>query len=326
MSTASTTPEKSKVVAEVERLGFGYTEVAQYDLEQLPASDSRKKIQVREDVHYVPREAVERYAQQMHYSQFPPIVVTSDNYLVDGNTRVAATRKNKMKFFPAIVLDVEWDDSTGKEKGMVHALAATLNSAAGTPLTKRERNAQAEKFVNLGWKNDEIVRALGLKPSSISGVRREIDATEKLQRVGLETNGALKGASLRALGSRNALALNSGPFKELALLAADAGLNMGEINAISKEVKTLDSDELQSKRLAELRTEMGDRIVEKRLTGKSKPPRSRQLRQHLGFVTAYAGREQELLETDPKVSKQHYDTIAKAVKVLSAVLEMQRTP
>jgi hypothetical protein len=40
-------------------------------------------------------------------------------------------------------------------------------------------------------------------------------------------------------------------------------------------------------------------------------------------VTKFAGREQELLETDPKVHATHVDALTSAIAVLTEVLRMQ---
>jgi ParB-like chromosome segregation protein Spo0J len=318
---ASTTHEQSKAIIEIERLGFGYAEVAQFDLGRL---DTTRRIQVRESTHYAPKEAVERYAVQMAHSEFPPVVITADDYIVDGNTRVGAALMRGVKFFPAYVLDVPFKGGSEKQANELHALAATLNAQNGTPLTAKEARLQAEKLVALGWKIEQIGRAIGLKASSVSAVKREIEAAAKLKKVGLDPNGSMRGASLRALGSKDAIGLNDIPFKELARLATDASLNMGEIHSVAKEVKQLGSDTTQVDKITALRTEMGDRIRERELTGSAKPPRARQLRQHLGYVINHEGSESELVETDPKVAGQHLEVLERAIKVLVSVLEMQR--
>jgi hypothetical protein len=327
MPTATASPERSKTVVEIERLGFKYTEVAQFDVTRLGADKkarAARRVQVRESAHYAPRESIERYAVQMAHSEFPPIVVTTDDYIVDGNTRIEATLLRDNKFFPAFVLDVPYRGGSEKQANELHALAATLNSMNGTPLTAKEVRIQAKAFIQLGWKAEQIARAIGVKPSSVTAVKKEIDAAAKLQRVGMDPNGSLRGASLRALGAKDALTLNDVPFKELAKLSADAGLNMSEIASTAKEIKAIGSDTGQVDKLAALRTELGDRIREHKLTGSTKPPKGRQLRQHLGFVLNYEGRESELIETDPNVVGQHYAAIEKAIKILTALLEAQR--
>jgi hypothetical protein len=311
---------KTAAVTEIERLGFKFEEVADYDLTQL---SPERRVQVRETMHYAPKDAVEKYAIMMGETSFPPVIVTRDAWIVDGNTRVGAKLKRKEKFFPALVLDVSWDGGTEKQKDDLLILAATLNSMHGLPLTPKEVRQVTAIFIERGFKSEQIARAIGLKPSSIAAVKKEIDAAKKLDRVGLGSNGELRGASLRALGAKNVLVLNDVPFKELAQLAADAGLNSGEIVSVAKAAKETGSDSEQVEVIQAERLELGDRIREHSLTGSGKPPVSRQLRQHLGFVTKFSGREQELIETDPKVTATHAEAVRNAVNVLNVLLEAQ---
>jgi hypothetical protein len=321
MAATSTAQAESTAITEIERLGFKWTEVAQYDLTRVSVE---QRVQVREPRHYAPKESVERYAIQMAHSVFPPIVVTADDWIVDGNTRVGAALRRDTKFFPAIVLGIAWGGASTKQRDELYALAATLNAQNGVPLTARETREVTARFVALGWKAEQIGRAIGVRASGVTAVKKEIDAATKLRHVGLDPNGSLNGASLRALGTKEALGLNDLPYKELAKIAADAGLNASEIVTAAKEARAAGSDTGAAEVLTALRTEMGDRIREQSLTGHAKPPVSRQLRQHLGFVTKFAGREQELIETDPKVSPTHLETLENAVRVLTAVIGMQR--
>jgi hypothetical protein len=323
MAPPSTTQTKANpAIVEIERLGFGWTEVADFDLTRIDRQ--ARSVQVREFVHYAPKDAVERYATQMGETAFPPIIVTADDWIVDGNTRVEAKLLRKEKFSPAIVLDVKWAGASHKQQNLLHALAATLNAMNGTPLTAQETRKAAARLVELGWKIEQIARAIGLAPGSVTAVKKEIEAAAKLERVGMDPNGSLKGASLRALGAKDVVGLNDIPFRELAKLSADAGLNASEITSTAKEAKATGSDTAAVDLLTKLRTEHGDRIRERELTGVGKPPVARQLRQHLGYVTKFAGREQELIETDPKVSAKHVETLENAIAVLNAVLEMQK--
>lgn len=321
MANTSATQTKPSAVVEIERLGFGWTEVAQFDLTRL---SPEHRVQVREVTHYAPKETVEQFAIQMGESQFPPIIVTADDWIVDGNTRVGAALRRKAKFFPALVLDVKWGGASTKQLNELVMLAATLNAQGGVRLTAKESRAIAARGIALGWKTEQIGRAIGLAPAGVTAVKKEIEAAAKLQRVGLDSNGMIKGASLRALGSKDVLALNDVPFRDLAKLAGDASLNAGEIVSLAKEARKTGSDAGAVTLLTSQRTEMGDRIRERELTGVGKPPASRKLRQHLGFVIHYAGKEQELLETDPKVGSTHVETLTTAVAVLTAVLGMQK--
>jgi hypothetical protein len=326
MATASATPDQAKAVTEIERLGFDFSENAQYDVTQL--SDKRR-VQCRETGHYAPKESVARYAIQMSHTAFAPIVVTRDGWIVDGNTRVGAVLLRKEKFFPALVLDASYGGANQKTQDELLALAATLNAQNGVPLTGKETRTVVRRFIALGWLNEQIGRAIGVKASTVTQVRKEIEAEQKLEKVGLAVNGGkdtLRGASLRALGSKDVLALNDVPFKTLAELSRDADFNAKEILDAAKDAKAAGSDSAALAQISELRTEMRDRIQQKTLTGVGKPPISRQIRQHLGNVLKYEGREEELLETDPDVNAKHIDTLVKAIAILTKVLNMQRGP
>ena len=182
MPAPPATPAKPKPVVEIERLGFGFEEVAQYDLTEITGDMTHigevLRVQVREASHYAPKESAERYAIQMNHSEFPPIIMTRDGMLVDGNTRVAACILRKQRFFPALVLDVDYASANVKRKAEVAALAATLNSQNGVPLTGKEAREAVRKILPLGWLNEQIGRAIGVKPSVVTAVRKQVDAED----------------------------------------------------------------------------------------------------------------------------------------------------
>lgn len=320
MTSTSATQAKPTAAGEIERLGFDWTEVADFDLTRLSPD---RRVQVRETKHYAPKENVEQFAVMMGETPFPPIVVTQDDWIVDGNTRVGAREKRKEKFCSAIVLDVPYTGASAKQQSMLHALAATLNQMGGERLTQREIREVAARLIQLDWKPEQIGRAIGVKQSTVTAVKREIQAADRLRKVGLDPNGAVKGASLRALGTKEPLALNDVPYRELATLAGDAGLNAGEITSTAKDARTTGSDDGALELISNLRAEYGDRIRDVELTGSGKPPVSRRLRQHLGFVTKFEGREQELLETDPQVNESHVQALRTSIAILTEVLRMQ---
>jgi ribosomal protein L29 len=311
-------------MTEIKRLGYTFGEVAQFDLGLL---SNERRVQVREVGHYAPKDAVARYAVQMGESQFPPIVVTRDFWLIDGNTRVGALLKRNTKFFAAIVVDVEYAGRTTTEKTQrqLRALALTLNSSHGEPLTPKEARDGARDLIALEWRADQIARALGLKPAVVGQVRKEIAAEDKLKKANFTPDLPLSPAALRALGAKDPLALTNAPFLGLALLAADAGFTANEVGTTAKDLRELDSENDMIQKLEALRTELGDRIRERKLTGKGKPAPARQLRQHLGYLLKWDEKTvHELLETDPAVNELAVTTLEKSIAVLTVLLEMQR--
>jgi hypothetical protein len=311
---------KSPAAIEIERLGFKFREVAQYDLSKL---SPERRIQVRDVEHYAPRDAAERMAVQMSQSEFPPIVVTADGWTVDGNTRVEANQYRQVRFFPALELEVNASSASLQRLQELRALAGTLNAQNGTPLTAKERRRVAADLIDLNWKAEQIARAVGVPPAGVTAIRQEIEAQRRLASVGLGSNGNLKGASLRALGKSPVMALNNAPYRELADLAVEAGLNTGEISQLAKEARATGSDEGALSTIETARKEMADRIRQQELTGVSKPPTARMLRQHLGFVNRFMNDPAPLVETNQSSMEKHLEVLRQAVSVLQSVITAQ---
>jgi hypothetical protein len=331
MSQPSSTQANPIAVAEAERLGFKCRLEPQYDLTQLSTNGELadpknvRRVQVRELSRYAPKETVQRFAVQMTVTPFPPIVVTRDGWLVDGNTRLGAKVLQKADmFYPAIVLDVDYEGAARKQQNLLHALAATLNCNGGEQLKTDEIREVSARLIELGWKTEQIARAIGLPQAKVTEVRKETEATERMRRVGLSPNGQPKGPSLRALGGKDVQTLTDQPFRELAELSMKAGLNAGEINAAAKDALKTGSEAGQLGVIKTMRAEMEDRIREKDLTGEANSSASRQLRPHLGFVVKFAGSEQELVETYPSAIEAHVERLKSAITVLTEVLRLQQ--
>lgn len=311
---------KSPAELELDRLGFKYTLVPEFNLDQL--SDDRW-VQVRESEHYAPKEQVQRYVVQMSESTFPPIVVTKDNWGIDGKTRIQARKVRNEKFCTAFMLDESYEGATDKRRNEMAALGATLNCNAGMALTSREIRAQVRNFITLNWKSEQIGRALGAKASVVTAVRKEIAAENRISNLDVPAD-KLSGATLRALGGKDIVAINDAPYAGLANLAADAGLNAKEISATAKELREAGSDSAALEILAQERAEMEPRIRDHRDTGVGKPPASRMLRQRLGWINQYAVKERELVETSAAGQAVAIEYLQKAITVLTKALELQK--
>ncbi len=302
---------------DIKRLGFTIKEfVAQYDITTLD-----ERVQVRDAKHVAPAERVKEYAARMKVEPCPPGLVTGDGVIVDFNTRVKAAKKNQMQFLPAYVLDVNWNTATDKEKDYLAALAAKANRH-GLVLDKKEKRDIVSLLVQQEWTADAIGTFVGSTPAVVAQVKQEIAATKKLERVGLGNNGALKGASLRALGRISDL--NDAPFKEIAELSADAGMNAKEIAVLARAVKEAGSDDAALSAIGSERLARTESIREHSLTGTVKPPLARKLRQALGFVINHADDPRAMVEFSEAYVEQHIQTLETSIEVLKAVLTAQR--
>jgi len=308
---------------ELQRLRFQVKEDPQVDTVSRVSKDRR--IQCREADNYAKTDEVNSYAEQMGQSVFPPIIMTLDDYLLDGNTRVEAAKKRGDRFFPGLVIQENYATADPRRKLEFHMLAATLNNQNGRRQTTKEARKTLIDALKLGWRVEQIVRALGTKASEVTKVKWEVDARDRLETVGMK-NGQVRatGTSLRALGKPAVLALNFEPYRALASLAMDAGLNANEIITLAKEAKATGSDEAALERIAEVRLENDERIRNyTMLSGPSKPPVARQLRQHLGFVTKFAVNPGALVETNGPSMIQHQAALDTSIAVLTEVRRLQ---
>ena len=331
---------KSREAELLTELGFKFTEEPQFNvktlIDDISKSQDAKRVQVRDN--YDPKERsrkekIREFVTLMTAGvEFPPIVVTADHWLVDGNTRVFAllSMKNGRPTFPALVLDEKWEGSDPAKSIELEYLAGRLNTGGPQSLSPSERRNLVYRLFRSGWTNESIYEAFGIPRGSCSDIRNELAGAERLVRLGISPNGsgptAFKAQTRAALGREVVQALNDPPFKELALIAKDAGLRPLEIVALAKEVRSLGSEAEQVARLTQMRVEMGDRIHTQRVTGASKPPESSRLRQVLGNVTKFKGEEaQKLLENNPALVENHILAISDAIAVLQTVLVAQKS-
>lgn len=306
-------------IEQVEAHGFRYTLEPQYDVSSLTTD---RGVQVRfEEV--APIEKVKQMAAQMGDAEFPAIVITRDRFIVDGNTRVRALHTRDQKFFPAIVLDVEWEKATEAKRELVSALGAVLNSNAGIGLSSKEQYAAVRHFIRLDYTIEKTCAALGVERGMITKVRQEMEAEAKMGRSGFDHKAVKAAATLRALGSPVATALNDQPYRQMAELAVDAGLNAKEVRELAKGAKETGSDAAAVAKIAETRQEMSDRIAAVKRTGSIKPTAAATLRRALGLIAKWEGCEVEVVEREAESVRKHLDAIAGAIAVLQAVLKAQ---
>jgi ParB-like chromosome segregation protein Spo0J len=312
-SRVTPAPAGDAALAEIENLGLSYHRVPEYELNRLSHG---KRVQVRDVKAYAPKHMVERYTAQMASSEFPAIVVTSDGWLVDGNTRIAAAAKRRRSTFPAIVLDVAWADASADEQNTLFALAATLNSKGGNPLSPKEQREVARRFIELGWLPAQVAKAIGVPVSRLTAIKRAVAAENKVREVGGDVIAVEKAKKLAVLGTTNALSLHSDPYRRVAELAVKADLSSADTDQLVRRVKDATSDARAAKVLDEAEHEMSDRVRQVRLTGKGKPSGPAMARQHFGFFAKYEGLEHQLVETNPDRKASYGEQLDRTIKIL----------
>lgn len=317
-------PDHTQFTDEITRFGYKYRLETQYDIRK---TDVKKRVQVRDAHNYAPIENVRTYAQQMsrNAKAFPPLVMTRDNWIVDGNTRIGALHELGQNFSPALMIEVDYESLNAKQKAELHALAATFNQMGGQRLTRAEMLTVATELVKFEWTNERIAEAIGASASVVTSIRKAINGEKRLAKIGLNP-ASFNDRGLKGLGHNDAIALNDEPFKAVAELQQAAGLNTGEVITLVKELKELGSDEEKLTRIADARSESGSRIHEHSVTGNGKPSASALLRRSLGFTVKFEGKEKELVEQDAGAQLAHTNMLKAAIDILQAVLKLQPKP
>jgi hypothetical protein len=311
-------PDLAKPTADlVERLGF------QWELDfEYSTPDPAKRVQIREEKHYIPREMVMRIAAAMSRGEkFPPIVVTRDGYLVDGNTRTAAARHNKMPYMQALVLTDAYEGCTEKVARRLRLLGAAFNARNGKGIDREEIRRAVEVIgQDPTYDGTRIAALIGVTDSTVKSMLAEMKARERADTVGVHLNGSVAATPLRVLGQASEK-LNDAPFRAVASLAQDTGMSPRELREVIRQMHQARSDEGAIAVVEEQRTARREQIAEYRASGKSKPPAAAKLRQRLGYILEFESRPGDLTELNPEIVPKHRQAIRRSISILQAVLD-----
>jgi len=281
------------------------------------------RVQVRLDKNNAPIEMVKRFAEQMSFSVFPPIVVTKDHRITDGNTRYRARQKRGDRFAPALVIPISYDEADDDMKTRLEYLGLALNNSNGKPLDRAERRKMVREALELGMSVEQVVYTVGFPASTVAGIQKELAGETKLEQVGLKQHdepAPVGDAVLRALG--RAATLEDQSFTEVAKLTIDAGLGATEIKALAASVREAGSTTLAVERVAREREANAQRIADRAHGETGQPPASRLLRSRLSFII---GRQATaLVEWNREMMGEHLELVEQAVVQLEKVASLQR--
>jgi ParB-like chromosome segregation protein Spo0J len=321
----TTTPPTTTIPAldlAITATGFRWRVEQAFSLDQITG-----KIQHRHD-DKLNAGAVRRYRMMAKAgSNCPPIGVTRDGYVLFGNHRIAAYQAEGRETIPAVVIDVDGAEADTNEflRNSLLSIATRENAPHGVPYSGTDRSERAKTLLNLGYTNARVQAELGLSASSVSGLKREVDADQRFVTLGLDETG-IPTTVKRALAGPDAKALNTEPFRELVDLAREATLTPQEVNAIAKEAKDTGSDVAALRHVEQVRRDMADRITSVASTGSAvRPTPVGKLRGALRGVTSLceAG-------VSPSIYRDHTDNAAEtkamveqAIKCLTGILAVQ---
>lgn len=295
--------------------------VDDYDLLKL---DEQNRLQVRIDRNNAPQEMVERFRFQMSESKFPPIVVTADHRIIDGNTRFRAHLARDEIKVPVLVVPLSWDESDNEGRERLLLLGLALNNVNGKPLDESERMEMIRHALNVGLTNAQIMYQIGIGEKVIRSLRAEMETKRRLGEIGRPADD-LPPAIVRALGRSEITSLDDESYKALADLAGEAKLHAHEVKSLAASVQDLTSVESRQERLAREREAQAKRIAEvkKGTNGHPHPPYARQLRRQLALLTDSDHPADAFVERNKEDMPEHLRILQIAVATLQRVIELQ---
>lgn len=278
-----------------------------------------KRIQVRDTAHLAPSGEVAKYAADLKRGDvFPPVILTSDGYIVDGSTRTEAARKAGLSTFPTFVLTVTYENAPKAVRDQIEAIGVRLNNRHGKRMTREENARMVERVVagDAGASPRDIAATLGISDSQATAVMLAARAKSRAQRLGIKPDDTLTTSHLKVLGQRGKH-LNDPVFAELVRLTQDARVKLHPLVELFQRLEKTGTDE---ERLAILKAEReAARVVIKR--GFARPSPSARLRQTLGHLLNTE--TENLVEPEPGAQAEHRAVLREASRKLMAVMEAQ---
>jgi hypothetical protein len=277
-----------------------------------------QRVQVRPITQLAPPREVAKYATDLKRGdQMPPVIMTADNYLIDGHTRTEAARKIGWTTFPSFVLDVNYSDAPASVRKQLTALGASFNLTHGRGMSTA---AVAAIIAEVAYDDDsprDLAKRLHIPEATANTYLNAARATRRAEKVGVELTGTLTPSHLKLFGGK-AKHFSDDVFREMISLAQDARLTIPATTVLAKR---LEGTGTENERMALLEAERaGYHSV---ITGgDANPSRAAKLRQTLGFLN---GQDDPaiLAEQDPHAARMHIKAVRDARDRLDMILAAQ---
>lgn len=316
-----TLPDIAKPTADlIERLGFKWEMDYEY-----PLPDTAQRVQIRDLKHYTPGGQVAAYAAAMRRGdKFPPIVMTRDGHLVDGNTRVEAARRNKRPDLQAFILNLNYETASEREVRRLKILGAGFNTRNGKGIDRNEIARAVKAVAGDGtWDATRVAALLGVTDATVQGIFAEQRARDRAKKLGIDLNGSVPATQVKMLGQRSPK-FNDEPFAAVTHLTQDAGLDSRALRDLCDRMQAVGSDREKVAIVAEERKSREQQIAEFAATGKKVPPASAELRRKLGYVLGFEDNPRGLLEFNRDVAPRHLEQLVKSADIIQSAISAQR--
>jgi hypothetical protein len=309
-------PYAQSTAARIELMGF--TRWSFDEDARLP--DLTKRLQVRDEASLAPRAEVTRYAASLKRGDLmPPIIMTKDEYLVDGATRIAAALRAKRSHFPAFYLNVNFTNAPQPVLDELTMLGTAFNMTHGNKMNRADVERVIQVVSHEGDSPRDIANRLGnVSESTVRSVINARSARTRAADLGIELNGEtyhpLTQTHLARLGDK-AKQFNNQVFKEFITLIRDTGMSTTDAENLSRRLTVQGDDD---SKLALIQAERDSRPY-----GSSRPSRAGKLRQSLGYSLKFADQPDLLIETSQEAAPVHRQVIHDAIAALQLVERAQ---
>jgi hypothetical protein len=303
---------------------LGFPEGRWHYVSEYPLAAPDKKVQVRNIRQTAPPKKVAHYMEVMRpFTKdrsglvMPPVIYSQDGHLLDGNTRDAAARKLGWTTYPAIILEDNYKDAPQAIEDMFRTVSVRFNRINGEPLSNDDLEQHILALARPGDSPTDLSRRLQVPLTMVKNVLAARSAKGKLKELGIDlsdyphihrTHFSYIGYKLGVWHDEPLRA-----FAELLKLKVPAN----DAYTMQKRFLALPSDEEILKAIQVEHASRAD-ISKGYVT---RPSRSAQLRQHLGFVIKYT--PGDLVESIPGSENQHLEVLRDAIIRLQRIRDEQ---
>jgi hypothetical protein len=280
-------------------------------------ADPNHRVQIRPIAQLAPAREIAKYAQDLKRGdQMPPVIMTSDYYVIDGNTRTEAARKIGRTTFPTFVLDVNYSDATDSQRKQLIALGASMNLTHGRSMNIAATAAIIESITYDDTSPKQLAKDLHIPESTANTYLNAAKTRRRAKRVGVELKDTLTNSHLKLFGNKTKY-FSDQVFKVFIQLTQDARLTVPATTILSRRLEDLGTEDERLDLLKVEREAYSD-VIE---GGQGNPSKAAKLRQSLGFlINADA---EVLAEHNPQASRLHTRTIRQAYEQLEKIMDAQ---
>lgn len=278
---------------------------------EFPMSDlvSDPSTQVRREENRAPKPEVDRYFKLLRAgADFPPILVTKNHKVIDGNTRWYAYDKAHRSTIPVYRCDLT---STAVAK----RIGVEMNAVHGKRMEKAELTDWLAKG-NGSVSQEDAQRLTGWSPRTVTRVREALKFDSRRAALNVATDAVLPEAV------REALVKITDPkcFRAMTLLADEAGLASTVINGVAREINemSLVDPTTALAKIDDLRGEYSEQIEEHRAGMRVSTPFSKQLALHVGWLIKQGA--DGLHDTNPYTTGRSERYLQQAAEVVTQAL------